>query len=266
MASLYDSQGNRMSLLPIVERCDNGSIPSGPFGPTEHLQRWEDHQRRPDAGDFLIPFYLSAPSHLPGSITIKPHATPPPPARSRRTSSQVSYRKSPAVAPLSHYLPRSNSDDGLADAFAAQAALLARANAIYTSEQRLLDSSAPIGYLRPSVVKALLEDSERMVTIRSRPCWRALYPVEAVASAASSPKLTTAEQLGHETTQKPGEVVEDHDEGEDVMEPACGPWCLAFEDWVNEEEDRVSVRGEHMDRILRNWKQAGLFPEMLGGA
>lgn len=270
MASLYDSEGNRMSLLPIVERCDNGAVPTGPFGPSDHLDRWQSHQRHrqtdPEQSDeFFIPFYLSAPVHLPGSIAIKPH-TPPPPTRSRRTSSQVSQRRPQVVAPLSHYLPRSDSNEGLADAFAAQAALLVRAQAVYTPEQRLLDASAPIGFLRPSVVKAMLHDSEHMVAMRSRPCWKALYPAR--ACTMSSPRATTAELLrsasSDGSTGKPGEVVEEHEE-DGVDPPECGPWCLAFEDWINEEEDRKAVRGEHMDRMIRNWKQAGLFPEMLGG-
>jgi hypothetical protein len=40
-------------------------------------------------------------------------------------------------------------------------------------------------------------------------------------------------------------------------------WAVAFEDWLNEEG--AAARQEHIDRLVRSWKQAGLFASELGG-
>lgn len=42
-----------------------------------------------------------------------------------------------------------------------------------------------------------------------------------------------------------------------------GTWAVGFEDWINEEG--LEARKEHMDRIARGWKMAGMFPDQLGG-
>jgi len=40
-------------------------------------------------------------------------------------------------------------------------------------------------------------------------------------------------------------------------------WGIAFEDWLNEEGREA--RSEHMDRVMRAWKQENRFPEELNG-
>lgn len=46
-----------------------------------------------------------------------------------------------------------------------------------------------------------------------------------------------------------------------------GPiWAIAFADWINEDlNEALDLRTEHMDRVVRNWKEAGLFPDPLQG-
>jgi hypothetical protein len=40
-------------------------------------------------------------------------------------------------------------------------------------------------------------------------------------------------------------------------------WAVAFEDWLNEEG--VTARQEHLDRLIRGWKEGGHFSSLLGG-
>lgn len=42
-------------------------------------------------------------------------------------------------------------------------------------------------------------------------------------------------------------------------------WAVAFADWMNDDPEALPLRTEHMDRLMRNWKEAGVFAEHLKG-
>ena len=91
------------------------------------------------------------------------------------------------------------------------------------------DDVQPIGFLRPAVLAALLADNEGAVKRRkAQPCW---------------------------IIQSTSEDAEDRNSIHGV----------AFADWVN--EDGKEGRHDQMDRLVRGWKEDGLFAgELKGGS
>jgi hypothetical protein len=86
--------------------------------------------------------------------------------------------------------------------------------------------TTPIGFLRRAVVDAMRADNDKMRSMRCDTCWRF------------------------------------YGEGEDT-------WAASFEGWftdVDTREQLLALRSEHMDRMVRGWKEAGLFPQTLQGA
>ncbi|POV98266.1 hypothetical protein PSHT_14122, partial [Puccinia striiformis] len=78
----------------------------------------------------------------------------------------------------------------------------------------------------PIIIKALIDDNQNMLKINSRPCWKLSYP--------------------------------------SVDQNEC-PSMVSFEDWINQAEDRIETRAEHLDRLIRGWKENGLFLDQLSG-
>ncbi|TNY23020.1 NUDIX hydrolase domain-like protein [Rhodotorula diobovata] len=236
------------TLLPLVDACDNVQFPTGPWSGQECKRRWEahlakernafaeedttaaagdsaladddeedDHEQGPAAFDkeFLVPFFVALPS------------PPPPPSSSssgaslRRRSSAASGNGRPSFSRLTP-LPRlrSSSPTPSTSSF-----VRARADPSAAPE-----GAPPIGFLRPQVVRALIEDNRKLVAMNCRPVW-AFQPAIATLNLATSAET--------------------------------GPWAVGFEDWVNEEG--IDARKEHVDRLVRGWKHAGMFSECLGG-
>ncbi|GAA6024542.1 hypothetical protein JCM10207_008268 [Rhodosporidiobolus poonsookiae] len=285
------------TLLPLVEKCDNLDLPSGPWSPIDWKLRWQKHcdderarQKRANAVDlsagdssaladddededenapsnfkheFLAPFFLSFPTPSPLSAPSTP---------ARRSSSVSGSRPSfSAFTPLSPPV-----------APAAAASTASRA------------PPQPIGFLRPVVVRALIEDNRKLVQMNIRPVWRfdppIAFPPPARRPSYSSSRpgsrrgsrtalsALNAGETNSATPSEPGTPPNGGTDGlalESVLEglrnlatggktTETGPWAVAFEDWVNEEG--VDARREHIERVVRGWKMSGQFSECLGGA
>ena len=287
------------TLLPLVDQCDNVSLPTGPWAGADCKRRWEQHlakERNAFAeedlshaqGDsaladddddddvklegaaafdkeFLVPFFLTLP-------------TPPPPSASssgaslRRRSSTASGRPSfSRLTPIPRL--RASSPTPSTSSF-----VRARAD-----PSAALDAP-PIGFLRPDIVRALIDDNRRLVAMNCKPVWsfqpaisfppparRPSYTSSRPGSRRSSVTANTAASAltgGGSSDGEQGIPMDDVLEGLRSLSMAqsaeSGPWAIGFEDWVNEEG--VDARREHVDRIVRGWKHAGMFPECLGGA
>ena len=219
------------SYLKTLQLCHNATLPNSPF---------ETNSNSPSTQPHLIPFFIHAPDSIPGASVLR---LPPLPRRSssRRTSSTGSTTQRPSVLkPLSSYLTRPDSSEDLSSVLAQLNQLDEQAGYSSTEQQR--DFSLPIGFLRPDIVQAMLRDNEKMIEFRSRPCWKALYRLKSTGS--------------HEQDSSAIEL---------DLQPTSSPWCLAFEDWINHEEGRRSVRREHFDRLVRGWKESGQFLNLLAG-
>ncbi|MBW0555901.1 hypothetical protein O181_095616 [Austropuccinia psidii MF-1] len=192
--------------------------------------------------EHLVPFFIHAPDHSDHSIVIRPQPTSPK-LPSRRTSSSSSRRQSAnkILKPLSLYLTKSNSDDQLNLAcFQSQSFLSnSNSNSNYDDHEKIRDFSQPIGYLRPCIINALFNDNQKMLEIKTKPCWKFLYSI-------------------HQNSNHP--IISDTDH-----QSLLSPWAIAFEDWINDSENRLETRREHLDRLIRNWKQSGLFLDQLSG-
>jgi hypothetical protein len=84
----------------------------------------------------------------------------------------------------------------------------------------------PIGFLKRQVVDALLEDNHKMDKIKCDRCWR---------------------------------IYGEKDE----------TWAVSFEEWFTDTDTREELllrRTEHVDRLVRGWKEAGKFPDLLSSA
>ncbi|KAG0143111.1 hypothetical protein CROQUDRAFT_66524 [Cronartium quercuum f. sp. fusiforme G11] len=215
-----------MSFMTVFSRCHNASLPQPPFGPHPRPVRISNGNVA-DEDENLIPFFLHAPDSLPTSTAFRLSPLPPRPT-SRRTSANSSSSRSLVIKPFSCYLSRPDSSE---DLLAQQDARLDD-QAGYSPADQARDFSAPIGFLRPAIVAAMLKDNEKMLEMHSKPCWKALYPIS---------------------------------QQDAVFDSESQPWCLAFEDWINEDSDRRLVRSEHMDRLVRVWKESGQFLSLLAG-
>lgn len=290
------------TLLPLVDACDNVQLPTGPWSGQECKRRWEahlakernafaeedttaaagdsaladddeedDHEQGPAAFDkeFLVPFFVALPS------------PPPPPSSSssgaslRRRSSAASGNGRPSFSRLTP-LPRlrSSSPTPSTSSF-----VRARADPSAAPE-----GAPPIGFLRPQVVRALIEDNRKLVAMNCRPVW-AFQPAIAFPPPARRPSYSSSRpgsrrssiNLTSNNGASPPQSSSDGERGvpmDEVLEglrtlnlatsAETGPWAVGFEDWVNEEG--IDARKEHVDRLVRGWKHAGMFSECLGGA
>ncbi|PLW27567.1 hypothetical protein PCASD_20081 [Puccinia coronata f. sp. avenae] len=84
----------------------------------------------------------------------------------------------------------------------------------------------PIGFLRPPIVEALVQDNQHMKQIQKQTCWKLFY-------------------LENEEGSLPVKV--------------------SFEDWINQSEDWLEARSKQLQRLIRGWKENGLFLDQLAG-
>lgn len=304
MPSLLPDQVN--TLLPLIEACDNFKLPSGPWTAKDCKNRLDEHTRlnstrytsvgvgasgaggdsaiddeeeedqeearrsptQPNSfantttsepallptketldAEFLVPFFVSVP---------KDSITP----LSRRSSNHL--RLTP-LAPISSHRSTTPSTST-------------------SSVSTTIDQ--PIGFLRPSIVQALLEDNEKMLSLNCRPVWSFLPPTSTeshvptiVRSASmSSGSSRTQSRRNSESRQSgtPPVALNTTLPGGDGLREMLqglrsrnspggyGIYAVGFQPWVNEEEGYASRR-EHMDRIVRGWKENGEFKDQLGG-
>lgn len=279
------------TVLPIVEACDNCELPRGPWDARSLKQRLVAHQQKritaavtsstisesavdDDEDDeeaneeFLTPFFLSLPVASTASTTASR-------SLSRRSSS---HRPSFSFTPVnnSHVSLRSSSPTPSHSSVPAR-----------TVDPKTA-SSAPIGFLRPQIVEALLLDNAKMVQMGVRPAWQFLPPVDVPAKAppqmvrrrssassrrpsnnlgmTASAASTPAHQSGANTPATASETLAMKDVLADLKRMDVGtatPYAVAFADWVNEEGREA--RKEQMDRVARAWKMKGDYPDVLGG-
>ncbi|GAA5990133.1 hypothetical protein JCM11641_001066 [Rhodosporidiobolus odoratus] len=283
------------TLLPLVESCDNLDLPTGPWEAKDCKERWEQHcnlkqahreptmtvngNRGADASaladedeedtvtseqEFLVPFFLSLPPSR--------NSTSNTPAR--RSSSLSGPR--PSFSPLTP-LPASSSsspNDSLPK----------------DTKSSAWPPAQPIGFLRPSIVRALIEDNRKLVNANMKPVWkfdppisfppparRPSYGSSRPGSRRGSRTAITALSPGSATGSTPGTPGEGQGGGGAALESvreglrnlAAGDqgdspvYAVGFEDWVNEEGREA--RREQIERVVRGWKEAGQFLGCLGG-
>lgn len=293
------------TLLPLVDAADNVSLPvQGPWDGVSCKKRWEEwaakasvanrlmpeeHEpqdsaladddeeeeeataAKPGAGkrkptkeeldaEFLTPFFLALPPAPPGT-----------PAR-RRSSGAASATR-PSFSRLTP-LDASSSRPSTPAAFASAP--------LQTPRSTL--SSQPIGFLRPSLIRALIDDNLSLLRMNCKPVWAFQPPIHYPADQIEPPRTprrrssVRRDSTGANGSRRPSMQEEFAGEGgvklQEVLDglrrfevggkSGPGPWAVAFEEWVNEEG--AEVRKEHMDRVVRGWKAKGMFEECLGGA
>ncbi|BGO98892.1 hypothetical protein NBRC10513v2_003294 [Rhodotorula toruloides] len=291
------------TLLPLVDAADNVALPvQGPWDGISCKKRWEEWAAKasvasrfmpeeqeaqdsaladdddedeapttkPDAGtrkptkqeldaEFLAPFFLALPPAPPGT-----------PAR-RRSSGAASATR-PSFSRLTP-LDSSSSRPSTPAAFAP---------ATSQTPTSVL-SSQPIGFLRPSIVRALIDDNLSLLRMNCKPVWAFQPPIHYPADQIEPPRTprrrssVRRDSTGANGSRRPSMQEEFAGEGgvklQEVLDGlrrvelggrgGTGPWAVAFEEWVNEEG--AEVRKEHMDRVVRGWKAKGMFEECLGG-
>ena len=272
------------TLLPLAEACDNLDLP------TERVwdhhackRRWDEHVQRRQLGsatmhadsaladddddedededsstadEFLTPFFVALPS--------PPLGTPASTTPARRRSSVAGRPAFSAMTPVTPSNPPP---------------LTAVPTPAPAPTGTL--SSQPIGFLRPRIVRALIEDNRRLISMNCKPVWAFSPPIafppppaktperrrsSVARSRSASVKMTRTQSFydGGDTTS--GLDLDNVLRGLKAMSlsSSSGPYAVGFEEWVNVEGPEA--RREHMDRIVRGWKAKGLFPECLGGA
>jgi hypothetical protein len=105
------------------------------------------------------------------------------------------------------------------------------------SQRRVL-SSQPIGFLRPQVLKSLINDYKEAKVKKMKVSWGFLKV---------------------DGTEMDDLLIDGH--FEDQVE-IC---AVAFANWINESEDHITVRREQMNRLVNGWKTSGRFSDILGG-
>ncbi|CAH7668235.1 NUDIX hydrolase domain-like protein [Phakopsora pachyrhizi] len=233
------------SFLSVINRLNNFRLPII----NNSSITWDDAvtcSRVISPSPGLVPFFIHAPDRTSSFTALRnlqrQTLTPVKPRRTSSSSSSSSARsKRLAMRPLSSYLTRRSSSENLGgnpDYFQdAQPS-----SRPYGDEDRQRDFSQPIGFISlDRVLRLILRDNQKMVDMNCKPCWKVLY------------------HLNQKTDQNP--IVDDDVEIQ-VEEQV---WGLSFEDWINESSDPASLRTEHFDRLVRTWKEAGLFSEILDG-
>ncbi|TKA52394.1 hypothetical protein B0A53_05101 [Rhodotorula sp. CCFEE 5036] len=269
------------TLLPLAEQCDNLDLPTERVWDNHACnRRWDEHvaRRQPvvhtedsaladddddddeedddsenTADEFLTPFFVALPS--------PPLGTPASSTPARRRSSAAASQR-PAFSAMTPVTPSGPSP----------------LTAAPPSNSTTL-SSQPIGFLRPRIVRALIEDNRRLISMNCKPVWAFSPPIafppppaktperrrSSVARSRSASVKMTRTQSFYEGDSTSGLNLDDVLRGLKAMSlsSSSGPYAVGFEEWVNAEGPEA--RREHMDRIVRGWKAKGLFPECLGG-
>lgn len=294
------------TLLSIIDACDNTVLPSGPWSAVDCKHRRDVHTSASLAAkssstananldsaledddeeevavdpssEFLVPFFLATPPS--GSSGSAPSSAPASRRGSSTRASFTGFTPLPSLRSSSPTFSRPNADD-----FAPPPPPSA-------------GSSRPIGFLRPAIVRALIEDNQRMLAMRQGPVWaflpalelpqppsrRASYsrsrPLSRRGSNAITPLTTTApgtpgvgggapqQEILGSPKSGPGALRDaleglsvDGAGGADLS--GAGVYAVGFADWVNEEGE--GARAEQMDRLVRGWKMEGRFLDQLGG-
>ncbi|KAM0789109.1 hypothetical protein ACM66B_003164 [Microbotryomycetes sp. NB124-2] len=286
--------------LPLVEACNNLKLPQGPFEASDCKLRWQRHQHEQkwkrklasssgngqhsaldssaldDSDDeqttqdersfddeFLCPFFVDMPKHSPNETLQQKSSNPP----SRRPSShRTSFSRMTPMPQLRSSSP-TFSFPGM------------------YSPPEPAKRAQPIGFLRPSIVRALIADNKKMVAMNCKPVWDTLpsieYPPPArrpsysqsrphsrrnslSATPRTQPGTPSESVTGATVTTEPKSLrdaleklnVSDIDVEKQV-------YAVSFAEWVNDEGQ--DVRREHVDRVVRGWKMSGEFAELLDG-
>ncbi|KAK4047909.1 hypothetical protein OIV83_005092 [Microbotryomycetes sp. JL201] len=287
--------------LPLVEACNNVKLPSGPFEAGDcklrlqrhqHEQKWKskmqggnnnvatssaldssaladddsDDEHASDEssfdGEFLCPFFLDMPKHSAHENHSK-SSNPP----SRRPSShRTSFSRMTPMPQLRSSSP-TFSFPGM------------------YSPPEPSKRAQPIGFLRPSIVRALIADNKKMVAMNCKPVWDTLPSIEYPPPArrpsySQSRPHSRRNSLSATPRTQPGTPSESVTGAPLSTEPKSlrdaleklnvsdidvekQVYAVSFADWVNEEGQEC--RREHIDRVVRGWKMTGEFAELLDG-
>lgn len=186
------------TLLPLVDKADNGEIPRGPWEATDLKKRWEQHVEKEKARHLAHIDSLSNPveSHLDSSavddddedvggesasladrldrefvvpffVRLPDYSPPPPPSTSatpRRRSSSTRSSSFTPMTPIPSLRPSSPTSSHPTPQVSSRA-------------DSSLPPSQPVGFLRPQIVLALLEDNQKLVDMNLQPVWKFLPPV-----------------------------------------------------------------------------------------
>jgi len=300
------------TLLPLIERADNGELPSGPWQASDLKKRWEQHVEKeklrnvtkenggysrrtlsatPDSSavdddeedeededvspaqatldhEFIVPFFVQLPSYTPPPSSSSQSNTPRRRSSSTRSSSFTPMTPIPSLRSSS---PTSSHPQE-------------------SSPRRSLPPAQPIGFLRPPILLALLEDNQKLINMNSKPVWKFLPSVSyekverrpsygsrpgsrrhSIKSLSSKPDINSL--MDEPTSASPSmddlpasrliDSLRSLELGKLAEGTEQGVWAVGFEDWVN--EGGIEIRNEHLDRIVRSWKMSGKFMDQLAG-
>ncbi|KAK4052547.1 hypothetical protein OIO90_004315 [Microbotryomycetes sp. JL221] len=297
------------TVWPLIQACNNVTLPQGPFQASDCKLRWQRHQheRRFNSinqpttdssaladddddddddnpqdsetsfdNEFLCPFFVEMPQSTTQHYMNETHSTKSSHSNSnsRRSSlHRTSFSRMTPMPQLRSCSPTPSSPS------------------IVQSSIEPSKQSQPIGFLRPKIVKALIEDNKKMVAMNCKPVWRTLpeidYPPPARRpsysqsrshsrrnSSSTTPRTqpgTPSEHVsssnsitGHSIQSEPKTL---KDELEKLncsdLEIEKQIFAISFQQWVNDEGQQS--RTEHVDRVVRGWKMMGQFNDLLDG-
>lgn len=217
------------TVLPAIEVCDNAKLPQGPFGPYWHRRAIQDK----------IELAAERRRLLDEKKWI-----------SQKDDSNRSNSIDGQLARLSLLSAGSSVSAQLEE----EATTGESEQAENEQEEQLLpffiheNDKKPIGFLRPSIVDALLHDNETVVTkFKMEPCWKVLSYLRSSSC----------------TTGNDSKCNNNSDSKTDELDQDKIIWGFCINDWLNE-EGKESI-SEHFDRLTRGWHQSGQFHEELKG-
>ncbi|GAA5962149.1 hypothetical protein JCM3765_003875 [Sporobolomyces pararoseus] len=302
------------TLLPLIEKADNGEIPRGPWEAIDLKKRWEQHVEKEksvqrvngspnhfessldssaveddeddeegEAGatteeklshEFIVPFFVQLPPYTPPA--------PTQPTTPRRRSSSTRSASFTPMTPIPSLRPSSPTSSHPTPQLSSR------------SDSTSAPPPQPVGFLRPPIVLALLEDNQRLIDMNLQPVWKFLPSVSyekkerrpsygskpgsrrhSIKSLTPKPEVSTPlteepVSLSSETSLPFSEIVNSLRSLE-LGKPGSstlggqGIWAVGFEDWINESGEASELRNEHLDRVVRGWKMSGKFMDQLAG-
>ncbi|GAA5944120.1 uncharacterized protein JCM15063_005322 [Sporobolomyces koalae] len=309
------------SLSHLIDKVDNGTIPKGPFEASDLRKRWQLHveQQRTKSNpttalsnlsleessavidddddddvppgnlddEFIVPFFVATPEYLPpGPAPTTSHD----PAR-RRSSSTRSGSFTP-MTPIPSLRPSSPTPSA------------SHAQISHDRVAKTAGPAQPIGFLRPPIVLALLEDNQKLVDMNLEPVWKFLPNVSfkktlerrpsygsrpgsrrhsiKSLSSSSKPNLERSNSNNSLSYDEPrdstatftSESIEFSDiqsklrslgDRGGTLPTEYGVWAVGFEDWINDAPGAFELRNEHLDRITRGWRMSKQFTDQLSG-
>ncbi|GAA5885008.1 hypothetical protein JCM16303_006515 [Sporobolomyces ruberrimus] len=303
------------TLLPLVDKADNGDLPHGPWEATDLRKRWEQHVEKEKLkgadgnggfvhhseaydssavdddedeeeqegeqssaakleSEFIVPFFVQVPEYS----APPPATTPTTPRRRSSASRSASFTPMTTIPSLRPSSPTSSNPTPQ----------------LSSRSDPSIAASQPVGFLRPAIVLALLEDNQKMINMNLQPVWKFLPPVSfekierrpSYGSKSGSRRhsiksLTSKPTVDSPTSEEPPTLAQEHSlpfseivnslRALELGRPGssasshCGIWAVGFADWINGSGEAFGLRNEHLDRVVRGWKMSGQYMDQLAG-